>query len=47
VFNNAFGFGEKEAARIAHEREKNLLIGFNNQLSLQFLADLANTPIKW
>lgn len=47
MFNNYFSFNDKEAARIAYEREKNNLIGFDNKLSFQFLSDLSDTPIKW
>lgn len=38
MFNNAYSWGDKEAARIAHVREVNLLIGFDNKLPLKKMA---------
>lgn len=45
--NNSFSQYDKESARIAYERERNLLIAFDNKLSLEFMSNVSDTKILW
>ncbi len=47
LFNSKFTYNEKEAARIAYEREKNNLTTFNNRVKLSFLANVSSQNKKW
>lgn len=47
VFNGKFSEFEKREAFYRHEDAKNKLILFDNKLSLEFLADMANVEVKW
>lgn len=47
MFNNTYGIGEREEARIAYNRERNNVVMFLNPISLEFLANVQDAKIKW
>lgn len=47
AFNNIYSLGEKQLSKIEYEDECNRVIKFLNPLSLEWLSNIMDSPIKW